>query len=182
MRYSGVILEDIKNGPGLRVSLFVQGCDNHCIGCFNPETWDYETGGAGVWTKGKEDKIVSLTSKSYIDGLSLLGGDPLSIKKNIPGDNSIYDLVKRIKEELPDKNIWCWSGYTMEEMLPDLLQNKEESIYNALMYIDVLVDGRFDLTKKVPYLKWRGSSNQRFIDVQESIKKESVVLCDKYND
>ena len=151
---------DIANGPGVRVSVFLQGCSFHCKNCFNPETWDFD--------KGLEfddkviDEIIELCGKSHIQGLSILGGEPMH-PKNIKGT---IQLAKRFKETYPDKNIWSWSGFLFDQI-------KDREVFN---YIDVLVDGQFDEELRNPNLKWRGSSNQRVIDVKKTIKKGDIVL------
>lgn len=146
MRYSQIRKMDISNGEGIGVSLFVQGCDFHCNGCFNSETWD--------WNKGKEFTIktglylLSLCYKPYIKRLSILGGEPLA-PQNI---DTVTNLSKLFKEQYPDKKLWIWSGYTFENYIYD----KE-----ILKYADYIVDGRFEEDKKDLNLKFRGSSNQR---------------------
>ena len=160
MNYNKIRKMDISNGPGVRVSIFMQGCEFHCKNCFNPETWDF--------TKGKEftdktiERIISLSEKEYIEGLSILGGEPMH-PKNI--DNTTR-LAKAFKEKYPNKSIWVWSGFWF-----DVLKDKE-----VIQYIDVLVDGQYKDELHDFRLKWRGSSNQRVIDVQESLKNNEVVL------
>ena len=160
MKYNKIRKMDIANGPGVRVSIFLQGCSFHCDNCFNPETWDFD--------KGLEfddkviDEIIELCGKSHIQGLSILGGEPMH-PKNIKGT---IQLAKRFKETYPDKNIWSWSGFLFDQI-------KDREVFN---YIDVLVDGQFDEELRNPNLKWRGSSNQRVIDVKKTIKKGDIVL------
>ena len=160
MHYNTIRKMDISNGPGVRVSIFMQGCVFHCKNCFNPETWDFN--------KGKEfndeviNHVLDLCNQSYIKGLSILGGEPMH-PKNIEGTTK---LAKLFKERFPEKNLWCWSGYSFDE-----LKDKE-----ILKYADVLVDGRYVDDLHNPLLKWRGSSNQRVIDVQKSLKQNKVVL------
>jgi anaerobic ribonucleoside-triphosphate reductase activating protein len=141
----------------------MQGCSFHCKNCFNPETWDFN--GGIEFNDPVIDQVLDLCKEDYITGLSVLGGEPMH-PKNI---ESTTQLVKKFKKKYPKKNIWIWSGF-----LFDQLKDKE-----VLKYIDVLVDGQFVDEKKDPTLKWRGSSNQRVIDVQKSEKKGEVVLfCD----
>ena len=152
---------DISNGPGVRVSIFMQGCTFHCKGCFNPETHDFD--GGYEFTDEIIQKVLTLCEKDYIVGLSILGGEPLH-KKNIEGTTK---LARAFKEKFPQKNIWVWTGFLFDRDL----QGKE-----ILDYIDVLVDGQFQEELKNPRLKWCGSSNQRIIDVKESLKKKQVIL------
>ena len=164
MRYNKIRKMDIANGPGVRVSIFFQGCTFHCKECFNPETWDFARG--EEFTDEIIEKIIDLAKGDHITGLSLLGGEPMH-PKNIEVSTR---LAKRFKEVYPEKTIWSWTGFLFDEHL----KNKE-----ILNYLDVLVDGQFVDEKKDPKLKWRGSSNQRVIDVQKSLKKGEIVLyCD----
>ena len=160
MRYAKIRKMDISNGPGVRVSIFFQGCAFHCKNCFNPETWDFD--GGLEFNDSVIDQIIELCKEDHITGLSMLGGEPMH-PNNIEGT---LKLAKRFKKEYPKKNIWVWSGF-----LFDALKDKE-----VLKYIDVLVDGQFIDEKKDLRLKWRGSSNQRVIDVQKSLKQGKVVL------
>lgn len=161
MRYNKIRKMDIANGPGVRVSIFFQGCAFHCEGCFNSETWDFN--GGLEFTDKQIDEIIDIAKDDYISGLSILGGEPMH-PKNI---DATTRLAKKFKEVYPDKTIWAWSGFLFDEYLSD------KEIVN---YLDVLVDGQFDITKKDPRLKWKGSSNQRVIDVKKSLKKGSIVL------
>ena len=160
MRYAKIRKMDISNGPGVRVSIFFQGCAFHCKNCFNPETWDFD--GGLEFNDSVIDQIIELCKEDHITGLSMLGGEPMH-PNNIEGT---LKLAKRFKKEYPKKNIWVWSGF-----LFNALKDKE-----VLKYIDVLVDGQFVDEKKDLRLKWRGSSNQRVIDVQKSLKQGKVVL------
>lgn len=150
MRYQTIVKGDLVNGEGVRCSLFVSGCSHGCDGCFNEEAWDYRSG-----TDFGEEQVLDILdelSKPYITGLSLLGGDPL-MPKNI---STVIDLCKRVKEKYPDKNIWCWTGYTLEEVY----NNHAKEI---LQYCDVLIDGKFMNEQKDLTLSFRGSSNQRIL-------------------
>ena len=159
MRYNVVRKMDISNGPGVRVSVFMQGCEFHCKNCFNPETWDFE--GGKEFNNETIDDVLNLCDQSYIKGLSILGGEPLH-PRNIEATTK---LAKAFKDKYPNKNIWVWSGFKFDEDLKD----KE-----VLNYIDVLVDGRYSDELHDPTLKWKGSSNQRVIDVQKSLKNSKV--------
>ena len=160
MRYNTIRQTDISNGPGIRVSIFMQGCVFHCKNCFNPDTWDFKAG--NEFTDETIEKVLELCEPSYIKGLSILGGEPMH-PKNIEGTTK---LAKMFKERFPDKTIWSWTGYTFDDI-------KDNEVFK---YIDVLVDGRFVDELRNPNLKWKGSSNQRVIDVQKSLKKGEVVL------
>ena len=161
MRYNKIRKMDIANGPGIRVSVFFQGCAFHCKNCFNPETWDFD--GGKEFKEEQIEEIIKLCKEDYIVGLSILGGEPMH-PKNITNTTK---LAKRFKEVYPHKNIWAWSGFLYDRDL----QDKE-----VLDYIDVLVDGQFVDELRNPNLKWRGSSNQRVIDVKKSKKAGKIVL------
>ena len=160
MKYNKIRKMDISNGPGIRVSVFMQGCAFHCKNCFNPETWDFDKG--TDFTDETIDEIIELCKKDEIKGLTILGGEPLH-PKNIKGSTK---LAKKFKETFKNKNLWVWSGFLFET-----LKDKE-----ILKYVDVLVDGQFVDEKRNPKLKWCGSSNQRVIDVQITLKKGEIVL------
>ena len=161
MRYNLIRKMDISNGPGVRVSIFMQGCHFHCKNCFNPETWNFE--GGKEFNDNTINKVLELCNKDEVKGLSILGGEPMH-PNNIEGTTK---LAKVFKEKYPDKDIWVWSGFRFDEDLKD----KE-----VLNYIDVLVDGTYKDELHNPTLKWKGSSNQRVIDVQKSLKNNEIVL------
>ena len=158
MRYNKIRKMDISDGPGVRVSIFMQGCEFHCKNCFNPETWDFKKG--KEFTNETINRVLELASKDYIAGLSILGGEPMH-PKNI---ESTLELAKAFKEKYPEKTIWVWSGFLFED-----LKDKE-----VLKYINVLVDGQYKDELHDFRLKYRGSSNQRVIDVQKSLKRGKV--------
>lgn len=160
MRYNLIRKMDISNGPGVRVSIFMQGCQFHCKNCFNPETWDFN--GGEEFTDDTIKKVLDLCDKSEVKGLSILGGEPMN-PTNIEGTTK---LAKAFKEKYPEKNIWTWSGYRYED-----LKDKE-----VMKYIDVLVDGNYKDELHNPTLKWKGSENQRVIDVKKSIENGEVDL------
>lgn len=164
MRYNKIRKMDISNGEGIRVSIFMQGCSFNCEGCFNKETHDFNSG--IEFTSDTINRILELSGKDYIVGLSILGGEPLH-PKNIEGTTL---LAKKFKEKYPDKTIWVWSGFLFDKDLKD----KE-----ILKYIDVLIDGQFKIDLYSPKLKWKGSSNQRVINVKESLKNNKIVLKDE---
>lgn len=151
MNYAEIKKVDIANGPGVRVSLFVSGCRNHCKGCFNPETWDFDYG--RPFTRATEDEIIEALRPSWIQGLSILGGEPTEEENAAV----LLPFLKRVRAALPDKDIWLYSGYTYEA-----LRDKE-----ILTLADVLVDGPFLLELKDAGLAFRGSRNQRIIDLRE---------------
>jgi anaerobic ribonucleoside-triphosphate reductase activating protein len=157
------------DGEGVRNSLYVAGCMFHCEGCYNVATWSFNAG--ILYTKELEDQIMKDLAEPYVQGLTLLGGEPFL------NTGILLSLVKRIRKELPDKDIWSWTGYTWEE-----LQQETEDKLELLSLIDILVDGRYDRTKRNLLLQFRGSSNQRIIDVQKSLKTGDVVIWDKLND
>lgn len=151
---------DISNGPGVRVSLFVQGCTFNCKNCFNPETHDFN--GGKEFTEDVIEHILDLCDNENVEGLSILGGEPMH-PKNIDG---VTELAKRFKARFPKKNLWAWTGYLFDKYLKD----KE-----IVKYLDVVVDGQYVDELHDFTLQWRGSSNQRVIDVQRSIKEEKVI-------
>ena len=160
MRYNKIRKMDISNGPGVRVSIFVQGCSFNCKNCFNPETHDFNKG--EEFTYDTINKLLELSDKEYINGLSILGGEPLH-EFNILGT---IKLAKAFKEKFPNKTIWVWTGFLFENVI-----NKD-----IFKYIDVLVDGRFEEEHKDIRLKYCGSTNQRVIDVKQSIEQNKIVL------
>lgn len=164
MRYNKIRKMDISNGPGVRVSVFMQGCSFHCKECFNPETWDFNDG--KEFNDDVIKRVLELCDKDYIKGLSILGGDPVH-PKNMGGTTK---LAKAFKEKFKDKTIWLWTGYLYENI-------KDKDV---LKYIDVLVDGRFEIDKFNPNLKWCGSSNQRVIDIKKSNKKIVIYKDEEY--
>ena len=158
MRYNLIRKMDIANGPGVRVSIFMQGCSFHCKNCFNQETWDFE--GGREFTDDTINKVLELCNKPEVKGLSILGGEPMH-PTNIEGTTK---LAKAFKEKYPEKNIWAWTGFKYEDI-------KDKDVFN---YIDVLVDGQYKDELHDPTLKWKGSSNQRVIDIKESKKENKI--------
>lgn len=170
MYYADIKKADVANGLGVRVSVFVSGCTHHCKDCFNEEAWDFHYG--NEFTQNEIDKVIELMDHSYVAGLSLLGGEPLEHVNQ----QGLLPLVKKVKEKFPDKNIWCYSGYTFEKDIKDRMYKNWKETPELLSYIDVLVDGKFEEDKKDLSLRFRGSSNQRIIDVQKSLKENKTVL------
>lgn len=174
MNYATIKNNDIANGPGVRVSLFVSGCTHHCKGCFNEVAWDFEYG--EPFTQDTIDSILKMLAPDYIQGITLLGGEPFE-PQNQP---AIVDLLRQIKKHYPNKSIWAFSGYLFDK---DILAGKLGSwdvTKEYLSYLDVLVDGRFVEEKKDLSLRFRGSSNQRLIDVKKSLQSGEVVLWDDW--
>lgn len=165
MRYNKIREMDISDGEGVRVSLFVQGCEFHCKGCFNPETWNFE--GGKEFTTETLDTLLRLCDKKYIKGLSILGGEPMHPNNR----ETVVDIMRAFKYKFPDKDIWMWTGYTLE----NLLSENDEDIKSMLIYLDYLVDGQFVEEKKNLNLKWAGSENQRWIDIQKSMKQGHII-------
>lgn len=164
MRYHKIRKMDISNGPGVRVSIFMQGCTFNCKNCFNPETHDFN--GGHEFLDETIEKVLDLCSLEHIVGLSILGGEPMH-PLNIDGTTK---LAKKFKERYPDKTIWVWSGFLFDRDLKD----KE-----ILKYIDVLVDGQYKDELSNPKLKYCGSSNQRVIDVKKSLLNNEIILFDE---
>ena len=162
MKYAQIREMDVTNGNGIGVALFTQGCPYHCKNCFNPETWDFDKG--TDWTKETENKIIELLKPEYITRLTILGGEPL-IERNI---EPLIALLKRVKGVYPDRQVWLYTGGDFE-----VLEGLYEEIFQ---YIDVLIDGRYIDDLRDYKLKWRGSSNQRIIDVQKSLKEGEIIL------
>lgn len=170
MNYSVIKNCDIANGPGVRVTLFVSGCTHHCEGCFNEETWDFQYG--EPFTEDTINEIQTMLAPDYIEGLTLLGGEPLE-----PGNReALLPLLRAAKGNYPEKNIWCYSGYLYERDILERFCVQWKPMREFLSYLDVIVDGEFILAQKDISLQFRGSANQRMIDVQESLKQGGVVL------
>lgn len=170
MNYATVKTHDIANGPGVRVSLYVSGCTHHCKGCFNPETWDFNYG--QPFDEAVQEKIIKALEPSYIKGFSLLGGEPFEPQNSA----ALVPFLKRLKDIYPEKSIWCYSGYDLEKDMLTYRLGDEHVIMGMLSCIDVLVDGEFVESKKVIDLRFRGSTNQRIIDVQKTLDTDDIVL------
>ena len=169
MYYSVIKNCDIANGPGVRVVLFVSGCRHHCPGCFQPQTWDFSYG--QPFTQDTVDELLRLLQPDYIAGLTLLGGEPME-PENQP---ALLDLVRQVKQAYPEKNIWCFSGYLYDDLAAGKIGNG--AVTRALLgLVDVLVDGEFILARKKLQLRFRGSENQRLIDLRKTEQAGQVVL------
>ncbi len=167
MNYAAIKNCDIANGPGVRVSLFVSGCTHRCPGCFNEVAWDFNYG--EPFTQDTIDTILNMLRPNHIKGLTLLGGEPFEPENQ--GD--IVELLRQIKKELPDKSIWAFSGYLFDK---DILSGRLGDTREYLSYLDVLVDGPFIMEKKNLSLRFRGSENQRLIDIPASLDAGKIVL------
>lgn len=171
MNYGAIKKRDIANGPGVRVSLFVSGCTHHCPGCFNADTWDFSYG--SPFTREVEDEILEMLTPDYAAGLSLLGGEPFE-----PCNQRVLvPFLRRVKESYPHKTVWCYSGYTLEELTGES-RARCEVTDEMLSMLDVLVDGEFVLAKKNIRLRFRGSENQRLIDMNATRARGEIVLWD----
>lgn len=169
MNYATIKDCDIANGPGVRVSLFVSGCTHRCKGCFNEVAWDFDYG--TPFTQETADKILDMLAPGYIKGITLLGGEPFE-PQNQP---ALAELLRQIKAKYPQKSIWAFSGYLFENMLKGKVGDREVCM-ELLSMLDVLVDGPFVESKKNLMLRFRGSENQRIIDVPASLKQNEAVL------
>lgn len=167
MNYAEIKNCDIANGPGVRVSLFVSGCTHHCPGCFNEVAWDFQYG--KPFTQETMDLILGMLRPSYIRGLTLLGGEPFEPENQ----SAVVELLRQIKGEMPNKSIWAYSGYLFDR---DILSGRLGDTREYLSYLDVLVDGPFVQEKKNLSLRFRGSENQRIIDVPATLSRGEIVL------
>ena len=169
--YYGEIKDcDIANGEGVRVSLFVSGCTNHCEHCFQPQTWAFDYG--QPFTEETEERILSLLSPSYVNGLTLLGGEPFEPENQ----RALLPFLRRARTAYPEKTIWAYSGFTYEELLTEGSSPRCEATDGMLSLLDVLVDGRFEEARKDISLRFRGSSNQRLIDLNATRQAGEIVL------
>ena len=180
MNYATIKFCDVANGPGVRISLFVSGCEHYCKGCFNSETWSYD--GGYEWTEETNKKILELMDRKHIRGLSLLGGDPICAYIHYTDNELLFNLIHDIKEYFPEKTIWLWTGYYFEELVNldnDLSSDETElqkKIKPLLEYIDVIVDGPYMEKLNNLRLPYAGSENQRVINVTQTINSGKIVL------
>lgn len=174
MNYATIKNRDIANGPGVRVSLFVSGCTHHCKGCFNAVAWDFDYG--EPFTEQTMDSILEMLEPGFVKGITLLGGEPFE-PQNQP---ALVELLRKIKAKYPEKSVWAFSGYLFDkDILPGKLGDPAIT-REFLSYVDVLVDGRFEESKRDLTLRFRGSSNQRLIDVPASLQQGEVVLWEDW--
>ena len=174
MNYADIKKIDVANGEGVRVSVFVSGCNHHCKGCFNQCAWDFNYG--KKFTEKEEQQIIDYMNHDYISGLSLLGGEPLEPKNQ----EGLLPLVKKEKEKFPDKNIWCYTGFDFEKDVVGKMAKNNETTRELLKYIDIIVDGKFEEDKKDLKLQFRGSSNQKIVDVKKSLQTGQIVKQIQY--
>ncbi len=170
MNYADIKKADISNGTGVRVSVFVSGCTHACKNCFNRQAWDFNYG--KEFTEKEIEKVLEELDNPFVSGLTLLGGEPLEHCNQ----KGLIPLVKKVKEKYPEKDIWCYTGYTFDNDVMGNMYKKWEETPELLSHIDVMVDGKFEEEKKDLRLKFRGSSNQRIIDVQKSIEGKKAIL------
>ena len=170
MHYGNIKNYDIADGEGVRVTLFCSGCTNRCEGCFQPETWDFCYG--KEYTKETEDQLIQMLTNPNIQGLTLLGGDPFEPSNQ----RTLITLLRRVKQELPTKDVWTYTGFVYEQDLLEGQRKHTEVTDEMLSYIDVLVDGPFVIDEKDISLYFRGSTNQRVIDMPKTLKSGSVVI------
>lgn len=170
MHYGNIKNYDIADGEGVRVTLFCSGCTNRCEGCFQPETWDFCYG--KEYTKETEDQLIQMLTNPNIQGLTLLGGDPFEPSNQ----RTLITLLRRVKQELPTKDVWAYTGFVYEQDLSEGQRKHTEVTDEMLSYIDVLVDGPFVIDEKDISLYFRGSTNQRVIDMPKTLKSGNVVI------
>lgn len=174
MYYGEIKNCDIANGEGVRVTLFVSGCTNHCKNCFQPQTWDFSYG--QPFTEETEEHLLQLLAPSYINGLTLLGGEPFEPENQ----RDLLPLLQEVRRRYPDKSIWCFTGFRLEdELLQDGSYPRCEVTDDLLRCIDILVDGRFLREEKDISLQFRGSRNQRIIDLPRTLSSDRIVLWDQ---
>lgn len=170
MNYADIKYIDVANGPGIRVSLFVSGCTHHCKNCFNPETWDFNYG--KPFTETEINQIIDYLKPNHISGLSLLGGEPFEYSNQ----QGLLPLVRKVKEQYPEKTIWCYTGYKFDKDIKEKMMVMWPETRELINYIDYIVDGEFIEELKDLKLRFKGSSNQRIINVKESLATDSIVL------
>jgi len=172
MNYADIKQFDVANGLGIRVSIFVSGCTHHCKSCFNEIAWDFNYG--TPFTENEIDKIIDYLKPSYVSGLTVLGGEPFEHSNQ----QGLLPLLRKVKECYPQKDIWCFTGYTFDNDILNKMCNEWEETNEMLSYIDVLVDGKFVEELKDLNLRFKGSSNQRTILVKESLARGEITLWD----
>ena len=172
MRYASVKKCDVANGTGIRVSIFVSGCHHHCKGCFNTDAWDFNFG--NEYNEEIEESSLKELDKSYIQGLSLLGGEPLEHVNQ----KGLLSLVKKAKERYPEKTIWCYTGYKFDDDVMEKMFETWPETKELVSNLDVVVDGKYDEDLRDLNLRFKGSSNQRIIDVQKTLEKNEIILAD----
>ncbi len=174
MNYAVIRQCDVANGPGVRVSLFVSGCTHHCRGCFNAEAWDFDFG--QPFTEETEDYILKLLAPDYIAGMTLLGGEPLEPQNQ----ERLLPFIRRVRACYPDKSVWCFSGYDFEKDILERMMPQNKVTRELIPLFDILVDGRYVEEKRNLSLKFRGSENQRILDVRKSLEAEKAVWAEEF--
>lgn len=169
MNYADIKRCDVANGEGVRVSLFVSGCTHHCEECFNKEAWDFNYG--KPFTEKEIDTIMEYLKPGYVAGLSLLGGEPMEPSNQ----EGILPLLRRVKETYPEKNIWCYTGYLFDKDILDRMCQESEITKEIVSYLDIVVDGEFVVKQKNLKVNFRGSDNQRIIDVKKTLEAGKIV-------
>ena len=169
MHYGEIKKCDIANGEGVRVSLFVSGCTHHCPGCFNQDTWDFSYG--NEYTDKTEKEILDALSPGYVNGLTLLGGEPFEPQNQ----KVLVQLLRKVKERYPEKNIWCYTGYLFDKDVLDKMCKESEVTKEIVSYLDIVVDGEFMIDRKNLKINFRGSDNQRIIDVKKTLDAGEIV-------
>ncbi len=169
MNYADIKRCDVANGTGVRVSLFVSGCTHHCPECFNSEAWDFDYG--KPFTEKEKGEILSYLEPTYVAGLSLLGGEPMEPQNQ----EGLLPLLREVHERYPEKNVWCFTGYLFDRDIRDRMCRESEVTRELLSYIDIMVDGEFIVARKNLKVNFRGSDNQRIIDVKKSLESGEVV-------
>lgn len=173
MNYADIKQYDVANGLGIRVSLFVSGCTHHCKNCFNKETWDFQYG--NLFTEDEIHMILDYLKPSYVSGLSLLGGEPFEPENQ----KGLLPLVRKVKEVYPEKDIWCYTGYLLDEDICGKMLDHVPETRELLSYIDILIDGPFVEERKNLKIRFRGSDNQRIIDVKKTREAGKIILWDE---
>lgn len=174
MNYATIKQVDIANGPGVRVSLFVSGCTHRCRDCFNEEAWDFHFG--EPFTEQVEERILGYLDHDYIEGLTLLGGEPMEPQNQA----RLLPFIKKVRQRLPEKNIWCFTGYDFETDVLGRMMPRSEVTRELVPLFDVMVDGKFIAEKKNLSLKFRGSENQRVLDVRRSLEAGKAVWQEEF--
>ena len=174
MHYADIKKADIANGLGVRVSVFVSGCTHHCKGCFNEAAWDFKYG--NKFTDLQKNIILKQLENDFISGITILGGEPFEFINQ----EGILPLLKEVRKKFPNKSIWVYTGYLFDKNIVREMSNKNNVTKQLLEIVDVIVDGKFELDKKNLRLKFRGSSNQRIIDVKSSINSGKVILMEEF--
>lgn len=170
MNYADIKQYDIANGPGVRISVFVSGCNHHCKDCFNEVAWDFNYG--TPFTEETIETVIEYMKPSYIAGLTLLGGEPMEPVNQ----RGLLPLVRRVKEVYPEKTIWCFTGFLFDRDIVETMFDTIPETRELVSYFDVMVDGKFVAELKNVNLRFKGSSNQRTIMVQDSLKRKEIVL------